>query len=113
MTREIAFDCRYFLGDRPCTWHKAAGVLCTCDHYDAVREHVLIIKLDAIGDVLRTTTLLPALKEAHPHAALTWITRPEAKALLEKNPYLTEVIAYGPDALLHLQARSFDRVINL
>lgn len=113
MTREVAFDCRYFLGDRPCVWHKGSGVLCACDHYDPVREQVLIIKLDAVGDVLRTTTLLPALKKAHPHAAITWITRPEAKPLLEKNPYLAEAIAYGPEALVHLQTRSFDRVINL
>jgi heptosyltransferase-2 len=113
MPREIAFDCRYFLGDRPCRWHKQEQVLCKCDRYEAVRERLLIIKLDAMGDVLRTTALLPALAEAHPGAAITWVTRPESKPLLEKNPYLTEVVAYGPDALVHLQARTFDRVINL
>jgi heptosyltransferase-2 len=113
MPRAIAFDCRYFLGDRPCVWHKREGAVCTCDRYDAVRERVLIIKLDAMGDVLRTTTLLPALAEAHPHAAITWLTRPEAKPLLENNPYLTEIVTYGPDALTCLAARSFDRVINL
>jgi heptosyltransferase-2 len=84
-----------------------------CTRYDTVRERVLIIKLDAMGDVLRTTTLLPALAQAHPHAAMTWITRPESKPLLENNPYLAEIVAYGPDALTCLEARSFDRVINL
>lgn len=112
-SQEIAFDCRYFLGDRPCIWHKREGALCTCDHYQQIKEQVLIIKLDAMGDVLRTTALLPPLAEVHPHAAITWITRAESRPLLENNPYLTEVIAYGPDALVHLQSRSFDRVINL
>jgi heptosyltransferase-2 len=109
----LATDCRYFLGDRPCTWHKREGLVCTCDHYMPVRERVLIIKLDAMGDVLRTTALLPPLARAHPEAAFEWVTRPESVALLERNPYLTDVISYGPDALVRLQTTVYDRVINL
>lgn len=112
-TREIAFDCRFFVGDRPCIWHKSTGVLCPCDHYLRVEESVLIIKLDAMGDVLRTTALLPALAEAHPRASITWITRREARPLLERNPYISEILDYGEDALLQLRVRAFDRVINL
>jgi ADP-heptose:LPS heptosyltransferase len=111
--REIAFDCKFFLGDRPCVWHKANGVLCTCDHYQKVEQRLLIIKLDAMGDVLRTTALLPALADTHPGTAITWITRRESRPLLERNPYITEVLEYGPDASLQLQTRTFDRVINL
>lgn len=112
-TREIAFDCRFFLSDRPCVWHKSEGALCTCDHYQKVEQRLLIIKLDAMGDVLRTTALLPALDQAHPGSAITWITRRESVPLLQRNPFITEVITYGEDALLQLQTRSFDRVINL
>ena len=110
---EIAWDCRFFLGDRPCHWHKQSGVLCTCEHYQKVEEHLLIVKLDAMGDVLRSTALLPPLADVHPHAAITWITRRESVPLLQRNSYITEVIELGPDALAHLQARTFDRVINL
>jgi heptosyltransferase-2 len=112
-TREIAFDCRFFLGDRPCLWHKTTGVLCTCERYQRIEQRLLIIKLDAMGDVLRTTSLLPALSGAHPGAAITWITRRESHPLLERNPYIAEVLEYGEDALLQLQVRTFDRVINL
>lgn len=111
--REIAFDCKFFLGDRPCVWHKASGVVCTCDHYEKIEHRLLIIKLDAMGDVLRTTALLPALAVARPGVAITWVTRRESTPLLERNPCITEVFEYGPDALLQLQTRSFDRVINL
>jgi heptosyltransferase-2 len=111
--REIAFDCRFFVGDRPCKWHKATGVLCTCDHFQRVEERLLIIKLDAMGDVLRTTALLPALAERHPSASITWVTRRESRPLLERNPYVTEILDYGEDALLQLRVRQFDRVINL
>jgi heptosyltransferase-2 len=72
-----------------------------------------MIKLDAMGDVLRTTALLPALAEACPRAAMTWITRRESRPLLQRNPYITEIIDYGEDALTQLQVRTFDRVINL
>lgn len=108
-----AIDCRFFLGDRPCVWHKREGAVCTCDHYDALRDRLLIIKLDAMGDVLRTTALLPGLAQAHPGAGVTWITRGESLPLLEHNPYLSEVLAYGPDSTVHLVARRFDRVISL
>jgi ADP-heptose:LPS heptosyltransferase len=112
-SREIAWDCKFFLGDRPCVWHKQTGVLCTCDRYEKIEERLLIVKLDAMGDVLRSTALLPPLAEAHPHAAITWITRKESIPLLQRNPYVSEVLEVGPEALVHLQTRTFDRVINL
>ncbi len=111
--REIAWDCRFFLGDRPCTWHKQTGVVCTCAKYEPIEQRVLIIKLDAMGDVLRSTALLPPLAAAHPRAAITWVTRKESVPLLERNPYVAEVLELGPDVLVHLQTRVFDRVINL
>ena len=111
--REIAPDCRFFLGDRPCIWHKRTGAVCTCDRYERVDERVLIVKLDAMGDVLRSTALLPPIAEVHPHAAITWITRKESVPLLERNPYIGEILELGPEALIHLQTRTFDRVINL
>jgi heptosyltransferase-2 len=109
----LAPDCRFFLGDRPCRWHKSEGRTCTCERYEPIRERVLMIKLDAMGDVLRTTALLPALAEAHSQAAIDWITRAESVPLLLNNPYLADVIPYGPDALVRVQATAYDRVINL
>lgn len=111
--REIAWDCRHFLGDRPCVWHKREGARCTCDHYDRVDERLLIVKLDAMGDVLRSTALLPPLAGVHPKAAITWITRRESVPLLQRNPYVTEILELGPEATIHVQTRTFDRVINL
>jgi heptosyltransferase-2 len=111
--REIAWDCRFFAGDRPCVWHKQTGVLCTCERYDKIEERLLIVKLDAMGDVLRSTALLPPLVEAHPRASITWVTRKESVPLLKRNPHITEVLELGPEALAQIQVRSFDRVINL
>jgi heptosyltransferase-2 len=109
----LATDCRHFLGDRPCRPHKETGATCVCPAYAPIRERVLVIKLDAMGDVLRTTAILPALAARHPDAAIEWLTRPESVPLLEKNPYVHTLIGYGPDALVRLQAVAYARVINL
>ena len=111
--RKIAYNCRYFLGDRPCVWHKKEGSLCECEHYEPVHGSLLIIKLDAMGDVLRTTCLLPVITNAWPGTRISWITHPESVPLLKHNPYLTEVIPYGTDAVIHVSSQTFDRVINL
>lgn len=112
-SRKVAYDCQYYLGDRPCVWHKNKGLLCECEQYQPLKENLLIIKLDAIGDVLRTTCLLPGIRRKRPEARITWITREESKPLLENNPYIAEAVAYGPDSFVHLSTRSFDCVINL
>ena len=78
-----------------------------------MKESLLIIKLDAIGDVLRTTYLLPVIAKAWPGIRITWITREESVSLLDNNPYITEIVPYNTDALVHLSSRTFDRVINL
>jgi heptosyltransferase-2 len=111
--REIAWDCKWFLGDRPCVWHKRESVVCRCEYYDRAEERLLIVKLDAMGDVLRSTALLPPLAEVHPRAAITWITKKESVPLLQRNPYITEILALGPETGAYLQTMKFDRVINL
>jgi ADP-heptose:LPS heptosyltransferase len=111
--RPVAYDCRYFLCDRPCIWHKQKGIICKCEYYSPLNGSLLIIKLDAMGDVLRTTCLLPVINKAWPEMRITWITRHESAPLLENNPYITDVVTYNTDAIVHLSSRTFDRVINL
>jgi heptosyltransferase-2 len=113
MDRTVAYDCRYFLGDRPCIWHKQNGAMCECERYTQLTGSILIIKLDAMGDVLRTTCLLPLIEATWPGRRITWLTRGEAVPLLENNPYVTDIIPYNTEALISLGACSFEHVINL
>jgi heptosyltransferase-2 len=78
-----------------------------------VSERVLVIKLDALGDVLRTTCILPALREKYPRAQVTWITMPEATSLLQNNPYVDRIVPYGTDALAMIGVERFDSVFCL
>lgn len=106
-------DCRHFHGDRPCKPHKRHGVVCeTCtEHYDPVQTRLLIVKLAAMGDVLRTTSFLPAIHRRWPGAHLTWITEPGSVPLLDGQPGIDRVVAFDGHVPLELAAQRFDVVL--
>ena len=107
-------DCRYFAGSKPCTYHKKEGVLCeSCTYYTPASPRILMIKLDSMGDVPRTTSLLPSLKEAYPAAYITWVTRRESVELLDGNPAIDEILQFETNAAPHLLSRAFDLILSL
>lgn len=107
--------CRHYRGDRPCRWNKADSSECpSCSHADPVEERLLIVKLDAIGDVLRSTVILPKLKAAHPKSHITWLTRSASAPLLAGNPYVDQVwLLDEAETLARLAVQQWDLVINL
>lgn len=55
-------------------------------------EHILIVRLSAIGDVAMATSLLPPLRRAYPDAKIYWLTEEIGAELLEENRYIERVI---------------------
>ncbi|MDB3945731.1 glycosyltransferase family 9 protein [Gammaproteobacteria bacterium] len=55
---------------------------------------IVIIKTAAIGDVLRTTCILPGLKERYPNSSVIWITGSTSVDLLKGNPLISELIEF-------------------
>jgi len=55
-------------------------------------KRILIIKLGAKGDVVRTLSLLPAIKNKFPESEISWITKPNIIQIFEGNPYIKEVL---------------------
>jgi heptosyltransferase-2 len=108
-------DCKYFPGDRPCSFNKREGIKCdVCPYYDTEQTRILIIKLEAVGDVLRTTCILHGLKEKYAKSEITWITARSALPLFENNKLVNRVFAYeSAEAILHILVEEFDCVINL
>jgi len=53
----------------------------------------MIIKLGALGDVVRTLSILPAIKEKYPDSEIYWITKPNALQLFENNPFVKKASA--------------------
>lgn len=58
------------------------------------RPRILIVRLSAIGDVVVTTPVSRALRQAFPEAWIAWLVEPKARDVVEGNPYLDEVIVW-------------------
>jgi heptosyltransferase-2 len=108
-----ALQCRNYRGDRPC----AAGVqgICpaVCQRSDPMGTRILIIKLGALGDVIRTAALLPGLKEAWPQSHITWVTRPNGARTLANHPLIDRLLALDAETLAHLEHERFDLCLSL
>ena len=127
---DIRFDCALYNGYKPCRYGNECA---DCPHYSPLmppaaesgparmpvltrprseRFSVLLIKTGAMGDVLRTTTLLHPLHRAHPGAHVVWITDPAAMPLLAGNPLIAELLPFTPEQCNALTAFRFDLVMN-
>jgi ADP-heptose:LPS heptosyltransferase len=111
----VKTDCRFFRGDVPCKPHKRFGVHCvdesgtTCSHYDPVTSNILVIKLGAIGDVIRTTPLLHKFKATSPSAKIWWLTlTPEILPAAVDEP-----MAFSLKNIVALRSLHFDVLYNL
>jgi len=71
-------------------------------------SRVLLIHLEALGAVLRSTALLPAIRRKFPGCHITWVTQNPAQELLENNPFVDRVFTTSHDDLLALSALEFD-----
>lgn len=130
----IHYDCLHFFGDRPCFPNKEYGVFCdNCSYYekdynitaefpavplpppagfDEGEKKIIIVKLDAVGDVLRTTSILPSLKEKYTDSSVTWITKERSFEVLKDNEMIDEIY-FDSDELEHVYNDLFDIAINL
>jgi heptosyltransferase-2 len=79
---------------------------------------IAILKTGALGDVLRTTSILAGLRARYPKARITWVTAPEAVDLVRTHPLVAQVVSVDPkdEAALEELARrlghAFARVLS-
>ena len=127
---DIRFDCALYNGYKPC---KYGNECFDCPHYSPLMPpdaqsgfprrpgtlplrgegfNVLIIKTGAMGDVLRTTSLLAPLKRAHPDARITWVTEEAALPLLRNNPFIDELLPFTAEQVKSLQSNRWNLVMN-
>jgi heptosyltransferase-2 len=111
---KIETSCRHYRGEIPCAPNKKRGKECpTCDEFSPIGRRVLVIKLGAPGDVLRTTALLPAMKKAWPDSEITWVTRASARDLLLNLPQIDRLLTLEDEGALGLLGERFDLLLNL
>jgi heptosyltransferase-2 len=65
---------------------------------------ILIIKTGALGDVLRTTAILPGLHERYEDCRVTWVTHSGAVDLVVRHPLVAEVIPLDPGSVHEVEA---------
>lgn len=73
---------------------------------------ILIVKIGAAGDVLRTTALLPGLLQKYPGAKIDWLTETANRDILSDNPHISAL--YSIDALPYtFRKRAYDLIMNI
>lgn len=106
----IRADCAHFKGETPCVFKR----LCDgCPYVRPFGRKVLLIKRAAMGDVLRTTALLPGLKRKYPDCSVFWAVDEESVDLLRNNPLVDRIIPFTAEHLLQLDVERFDVLICL
>lgn len=69
---------------------------------------ILLIHLGALGAVMRSTALLPAIRRKFPNCHITWATSKPADQLLKNNPLIDRIFTTENSDLLGLSALEFD-----
>lgn len=111
---EVKTDCRHFISQVPCGPNKKFGAVCNdCGYYEKTDGKILIIKLGAAGDVVRTTPLLFPLKKEYPSAKIFWLTYYPELVPLRTSPSADRAFAYDLQSISYLSSLKFDYVINL
>ncbi len=82
------------------------------------KVRILILKLGALGDVVRTSYILPGLHQRFgPGTTVTWVTASSALPILRFNPYVSELLTIEqtgtPAGARDLGTHEFDWVISL
>ena len=108
---DIKFDCRHSRTGIPCKPNKEFDAECpSCTHYDPIKKRLLIIKLGALGDVIRTTPLLQKFKSEHEGLHITWLTL--SPAILPQDS-IDQIYRWDETSLYILRNTKFDIAINL
>lgn len=88
------------------------------------RRKILIIRTDKIGDLVLSTPVIKAVRDAYPDSHIAMMVRPYAREIIEGNPCLDEVIIYDKAKkglgllsdlkfILYLRKKRFDLALIL
>lgn len=108
--------CRFFNEKYACDTLSSEGYK-DCDECKFTQEYskkILIIKLGAMGDVLRTTSILLALRKKYGENILIyWMTNPESVEVIQNNPLIDKILPYNLENVLRIQQEKFDILFTL
>lgn len=70
-------------------------------------------KVPSLGDVLRTTPILWAVRKRFPDSHISWLVSSHADQLLKGNPYVDRLLVWDEFVPFQLMKEKFDILINL
>jgi ADP-heptose:LPS heptosyltransferase len=106
--------CKNFSGYKPCYSYKNC-LEDGCQNESVETAHgemILIISLDAMGNVLDNSAILPAIKRKFPVSTIYWITMPSAVNILKNIKYIDRVFKWNDESRMILRNIKFDYLFN-
>ncbi len=107
---ELRTDCVHFTGYRPC--HR--GCECRgCPDFTAAGPNVLVLKLYQLGNIVKSTPVLHALRKLYPDCRISWMASPAGCELLAHNPFIHQLLTDNTNDLLYCQQIKWDLILSL
>lgn len=105
--------CKKYSGYKPCKpYYNCLESGCAEENECAMGKKILIISLDALGNVLANTPLLYALKRKYPVSTIHWMTMPNAEKILFNNKYIDELFLWDEESRMIARNIEYDIVLN-
>ena len=98
-------QCIHFTGYKPCKFKRSC---IDCPRAQRAETRVVIVSLEALGAVLRSTCLLSPIKRRYQNSHVTWITMPNAVALLKNNSQINQILPFDATLSSILGSLEFD-----
>lgn len=104
--------CKNYSGYKPCKPYYNCLEEGCADESANMGTKILIISLDAMGNVLDNTPVLHAIKRKFPVSSIYWITLPNAEKILWYNHLIDKVFTWTDENRMILKNIEFDYAMN-
>jgi len=105
--------CKTFSGYKPCKpYYNCLESGCAREDEGNIGTKILIVSLDALGNVLDNTPILPALKRKFPVSTIHWMTMPNAEKILFNNQYIDKLFLWSDESRMIARNIEYDIVMN-
>ncbi|MCI0472914.1 MAG: lipopolysaccharide heptosyltransferase family protein [Ignavibacteria bacterium] len=105
--------CKNYSGYKPCEpYYNCLEEGCKNSPEKDMGVKILIISLDALGNVLDNTPILPEIKRKYPVSTVYWMTLPNAKNILFNNRYIDKLFLWSDESRMIARNIEYDIVMN-
>ena len=83
------------------------------DGYSKGQQHILLIRLDAMGDMVLTTGFVREVRRNYPGAYLTLLVSPAIYPLVKRCPYVNQILVLDARSFYSNRERFFVELLQL